>query len=167
MPRQQRFIVELSRQDREFLLDVIKRDCGPRRKILHARILLLADQGESGKAWLDTRISATLSVSAKTVSRVRERFAELGLPDAIERREHRNYKPRRLDPEATERLLELAQGEPPDGHQRWTLRLLADQLVRLKIVDEISHETVRRQLRNARPSLNGRGHAHHQPAFPT
>jgi transposase len=139
-------VVELSLKERQYLRRIVERRDGPSRRVLHARILLLADQGEEGRGLMDAQIAGELGISSKTVGRVRERYFALGLPHAIERKEHRNYKPRRLDDDAAQQLLELAQQKPPDGHDRWTLRLLADRLVELKIVPEISHETVRRQL---------------------
>ena len=150
MPRQQRFVVALSSSEREFLDEVIAREDAPSRKVLHARILLLADQGENGPGLMDAEIAERLDTSSKTVGRLRERYCALGLPRSIERKAHRNYKPRRLDARAERRLLELARSNPPNGHQRWTLRLLADRLVQLNIVEGISHETVRRQLKKNR-----------------
>lgn len=142
-------MVELTKADRDFLEHVVERGDTPSRKVLHARILLLADQGPWGPALMDALIAERLGASAKTVGRVRERYTEVGLPRAIERKTHSSYKPRRLDREGERRLIALARQHPPEGHQRWTLRLLADRLVQLNVVEEISHETVRRQLQKS------------------
>lgn len=147
VPRKQRFVVQLTQDERVYLQRSHTQSAAPRRKALHSQILLFADQSDNGSGWTDERIAEALGTSAKTVGRVRERYARFGLPRAIERKEHSQFKPRRLDSRAETRLLELVGSPPPQGHDQWTLRLLAERLVEMDVVDEISHETVRRYLK--------------------
>ena len=118
------------------------------RKILHAHVLLQADEGPDGPAWPDTQISEALSVHPNTVAGIRERFVEQGLAAALNRKKQdRPSRLPELDGRAEARLLAERCGPPPQGRKRWTLQLLADRLVALHVVDEISYETVRRTLK--------------------
>jgi len=118
------------------------------RKILHAHVLLQADEGPDGPAWPDTQISEALSVHPNTVAGIRERFVEQGLAAALNRKKQdRPSRLPKLDGRAEARLLAERCGPPPQGRKRWTLQLLADRLVALHVVDEISYETVRRTLK--------------------
>jgi hypothetical protein len=89
----------------------------------------------------------------RTVERVRERFVEHGLEDALTRRQRTRSRQRRLDGEGEARLVVLACSKAPDGRKRWTLQLLADKLVELEVVDHIVPETVRQTLKKTKPSL--------------
>ncbi|MHA1167232.1 MAG: helix-turn-helix domain-containing protein [Candidatus Hodarchaeales archaeon] len=118
------------------------------RKITRARILLKADQNEEGPAWFDVQISQALDVGVATIEWVRKRFVEEGLEAALNRRKNSNLTLRRkLDGHQEARLVMLACGKPPEGHACWSLRLLADQMVELEIVDSISYQTVNRVLK--------------------
>lgn len=114
------------------------------RKLTRARVLLKADED-----WTDAAISDALDVGTATVERVRKRFVEWGGIQAIERRKPRRRYERKLDGEGEARLVALACSAPPEGRERWTLQLLADELVALEAVDieSISYETVRRVLK--------------------
>ena len=123
----------------------------PARKVIHARILLRADAGET-----DVEIAEAVEVAEATVSRVRKRFAEGG-PDPLGAALDRKPQPPRpakrvLDGDAEARLITLACSDPPDGHGRWTMRLLADRMVQLEYVGAVSDETVRRCLKKTRSS---------------
>ncbi|UCC83798.1 MAG: helix-turn-helix domain-containing protein [Gemmatimonadota bacterium] len=111
------------------------------RELRRAHILLLADEGLS-----DRRIAETLDLGRSTVERTRKKHAEGGLERALNERP-RSGRPRKLDGRQEAFLVELASSDPPPGQVRWTMQLLADTLVELEIVDEISDETVRRTLR--------------------
>ena len=113
-----------------------------RRK--HAHILLLADENREDGGRTDANIASVLGVGASTVERVRKRCMEEGLEAAVERRKQVNRKPRKLDGAGEAKLVALACSAPPEGHARWTLRLLGDKLVELEIVDSIHKETVRK-----------------------
>jgi transposase len=122
-------------------------------KRAHARILLKADAGAGGPAWVDTRIAEALEVSVPTVERVRQRFVEQGLEAALGRkRQERPSRERKLDGRAEARLIALACSAPPEGRAEWTMQLLADRLVELRVVESICDETVRRALKKTSSS---------------
>ena len=141
-----KYIVKLSEEEREELQELIATGQASARKLAHARILLKADSNESGPGWTDQSIAEALEVSIATIERVRERLVEESLAAALNR--HRSGTPRlrKLDGEQEAYLIALACSAPPYGHERWTLRLLANQLVELGYVETISHETVRQVL---------------------
>src|SRR5262245_14799812 len=111
--------------------------------LTHARILLKANQGEGGPGWTDAAIAGTLAVHPATVGRVRREYVTAGLDAALERKVPDRVYERTLDGAQEARLIALVCSGPPAGRARWTLRLLADALVRLEVVDAVSHETVR------------------------
>jgi hypothetical protein len=113
----------------------------------HARVLLKADQGEGGPAWPDGKIAEALEVGPSTVHRVRQAYVEEGLEAALHRKRPTGRQYRKLDGAQEARLVALACGPPPEGRRRWTLRLLADRLVELQVVDGISPECVRSTLK--------------------
>jgi transposase len=118
------------------------------RKLLHARILLQADQGPDGPGWKDEQIAQGLSAHPRTVANVRQRLVEQGLDAALNRKpQERPSRPRKLDGKAEACLIAVRCGQPPEGRRRWTLHLLADRLVELNVVDSVSYETVRRVLK--------------------
>ena len=117
------------------------------RKLAHARVLLQADEAEGGLAWADEDIAAALNVSVRTVERVRQRFVEQGLEAALLPKPAKRIYARKLDGEQEARLIALACSAAPEGKGRWTLRLLAEQMVELQHVDALSHETVRQALK--------------------
>lgn len=123
------------------------------RKLMHARVLLKADAGVQGPAWGDDAIAQGLEVGRATVERVRRQFVEEGLEAALERRKPRRHYGRKLDGEGEAHLIALACGQPPEGRSRWTLRLLADRMVALEHVDELSYETVRQVLKKTSLTL--------------
>jgi transposase len=144
--RRTKYAVVLSDEQRARLRTLVGRGVAPARRLTHARILLKADQGEGGAAWSDVAIAGALEVHPATVARVRQQFVAEGLAAALDRRAPRREYPRKLDGEREARLVAVACGTPPAGHERWSLRLLADELVRLEVVEAVSHETVRRTL---------------------
>ena len=117
------------------------------RVLLHARILLKADSGPEAPAWRDEAISQALEVHATTVARVRQRFVEQGLEAALRPQPTTRRYERKLDGVAEAHLIALACGPAPEGQAKWSLRLLADQLVELRHVPSISHEAVRQALK--------------------
>lgn len=135
------YIVDLTEDERTFLLDFIKAGERSARKLKRAHILLLADEGQT-----DGAIAKALHTSPSTVQRTRRRFVEGNLDRAL----HEDPRPgarRKLDEKGSALLETLAQSEPPVGRKRWTLQLLAGRLVELQVVDSISHETVRQGLK--------------------
>jgi hypothetical protein len=110
-------------------------------------VLLKVDEGESGPAWTDARTAEALEVSAGTVAGIRKRFCERSLTGCVERKTPDREYARTFDGEGEAQLIRLACSEAPDGRSQWSLRLLADQVVELGVVEEASHETVRKTLK--------------------
>ena len=134
------YIVDLTTEERTYLLDLIKSGKRRSRKLNRARILLLADEGKT-----DGEIAAALHTGTATVQRTRQRFVEGNLEGALNER-RRPGGPKKLDEKGEAILETLARSKPPEGRKRWTLQLLADRLVELKVVDSISYETVRKEI---------------------
>lgn len=142
-----KYRVTLTPDERASLSDLIRAGKASALKLAHARILLKADQAAGGPAWADDRIADAVEVSVATVERVRQRFVELGLEAALARKpQDRPSRERKLDGAAEARLIALACSKAPAGRKSWTLRMLADKLVELEIVDAICPETVRQTL---------------------
>ncbi len=144
--RQTKYAVRLTDEQRAALRTVVGRGVAPARRLAHARILLKADQGEGGAAWSDAAIAGALESHPSTVARVRQQFVAEGLDAALDRRAPRREYARKLDGEQEAHLIALTCGTPPSGRARWSLRLLADELVRLEVVDTVSYETIRQTL---------------------
>ena len=134
-----RHIVVLSEEERARLHTMIGRGVAPASALTHARILLKANQGEAGPGWTDAAIGAALEVAA-------------GLDAAVYRKPPAREYRRRLDGEQEAHLVALACSAPPEGRKRWTLRLLADRLVELEVVESVSYETVRQALKQTASS---------------
>lgn len=142
-----RYIVTLTDAERQQLQEMLAKGKGAARRLAHARVLLKADQGPAGPGWTDEAIAEAVEVSRPMVERVRQRFVEEGLDAALNPRPPRRVYRRKLDGEQEARLIAMSCSAPPTGHGKWALRLLADKLVELEVVDEISHETVRQTLK--------------------
>jgi hypothetical protein len=144
-----KYIVRLTPEEREGLEKTVKKGKGAASRIKHANILLKADA--DGPAWCDERIADAFSVHPLTVRNVRERTVLEGL-DAALNPKRRATPPTApiLDGAGEARVIALACSTPPEGRTRWTLHLLADKIVELKIADAISHETVRKTLKKTR-----------------
>jgi hypothetical protein len=146
-----RYLVTLSADERGQLEALTRSGKRSACTLLRARILLLADQAESGPGWEDWRVAEALGCGHRTVERIRERFVTEGLDDALTHKKPANPpRERVLDGAAEARLIVLACSATPDGRKAWTLRMLADKLVELEVVDAVSHETVRRTLKKTR-----------------
>lgn len=144
--------VYLSEAEQAQLRTLIGRGSAPARKLTRARILLKANRGEGSEEWTDTAIARALDVHSTTVARVRREYVKEGLEVALNRNLPRRTYHRRLDGEGEAHLIALACSQPPAGHARWTLRLLADELVRFDVVETVSHETVRQTLKQTSSS---------------
>ncbi len=143
----QKYKVTLSEAERKSLLALIQHGQGPAKKLLHARILLQADQGPSGPASNDQQISTVLHTSRATIERVRQALVEEGLERALTRRKPARSKAKKIDGQVEAHLIALACSTPPSGRVCWTMQLLADKLVELELVDTVSDETVRQTLK--------------------
>jgi transposase len=144
---QKRYRVTLTEAERKDLQVMVSTGKAAARKLVRARVLLLADQAEGGPSKADPEIVAALGCGRATVERVRQQFVEDGLEETLQPRPTTRTYLRRLDGKAEAHLVAIACGAPPQGRARWTLRLLADQLVALGQVESVAHETVRQTLK--------------------
>ena len=150
------YIVRLSEEERKHLTDLWGKKHLAAQKRKRVQILLKADASKDGPAWIDSRIAEAFDVSVVTVENLRKSYVLDGLEATIERK--KQCRPSRqlvLDGEKEARLVALCCGTVPAGRGRWTLRLLADKLVELQIVESISYETVRQALKKTNYSLGG------------
>jgi len=146
-----RYIVRLEAEERSRLNALVKAGKVAGYKIRHAQMLLMADA--DGPGWIDARIAEGLEVSVRQIEYLRQRFVEQGLEACLSLRKPEHPRIERMfDGEKEARLLALACSAAPEGRERWTLRLLADKAVELKIVAQVSHETVRQTLKKTRSS---------------
>lgn len=147
-----KYVVRLSEEERERLQALVSKGKAAAYKIKHANILLKADT--DGPGWEDKPIAQAFGCNVSTVENVRSRCVLEGLEAALERKKQarppREYK---LDGEGEARLIAVACSEAPEGRDRWTLELLAHELVLLKVVDSICGQTVRRVLKKTNFSL--------------
>jgi len=150
---EKKYIVELTDVERKTLRELISSGKGAARKLARARILLKADSSPGAPNWSDVKITEALDVGRATVERLRKRFVEEGFEAALGRRKsQRNYQ-RKLDGDGEAHLIALACSKAPEGCSRWTLRLLAERMVALEYIDQVSHETVRSVLKKTNLNL--------------
>jgi hypothetical protein len=142
-----KYIVRLTPDERTELLQMVRSGKASARALLHARILLKADDNPEAPAWSDEAISEALEVHATTVARVRQHFVEQGLEAALRPKPTTRQYARKLDGVAEAHLIALACSPAPEGRAHWTLRLLADKFVELRHVPTVSYETIRRTLK--------------------
>ena len=154
MPARQH-IVTLTSDERQALQRLVGGGTSPARAQTHARILLLADPGTKAAVPTDRASAAALSICTRTVARVREAYCTGGVAAAVERKAPDRVYPRKLDGAGEAKLLEIACGPAPLGHARWTLRLLADRLVELQVVETIVPSTVHATLRQTTSNRTG------------
>jgi transposase len=144
-----KYVVRLTDQERSQLETLVRRGRAHTRKLLYARILLKAD-ADGPDQWTDELIAEAFEVSTATVARERRRFCEDGLEVALMPKKPGRPRRRVLDGRAEAHLVALSCSEPPEGRERWSMRLLADRMVELGHVEALSHETVRRTLKKTR-----------------
>jgi transposase len=147
-------VVRLSIEERVLLEKVLRQPRVAKDRVLRINLLLKSDA--NGPRWPDSKIAEAFDVSIDTVARLRQRCVFEGLEAATSRRAPSATRPRRLDGAAEARLVLLACSTPPEGCAKWTMQLLADEFVALKIVAEISGETVRKTLKKTTLSLGGK-----------
>jgi hypothetical protein len=150
--RKTKYAVYLTEAERAQLRTLIGSGEAPARMLSHARVLLKANQGEGGPGWSDAAIAGALDIHPDTVARVRRTYVGAGLEAALARKAPERVYARTLDGAAEAHLVAVACSDPPAGRERWTLRLLADELVRLEVVETVSYETVRQTLKQTRSS---------------
>ena len=144
-------IVELTTQERSRLQALLGNGKAHQRK--HAQILLKADQGPEGPRWTDAEIAEAFDCHPTTVENLRRRLVEQGLEAALEHGNRGSYRARKLDGKAEAHLIALTRMEPPEGRNRWGVRLLADQMVAQGYVESCSHMAVHRTLKKMNLSL--------------
>jgi len=147
------YIVELTSEERSGLKHIIKAERMAAHKRRHARILLKADQGPQGPAWKDADIANAFDCTIKSVERLRKRLVENGLETAMDHGNRGSYRAKKLDGVAEAHLIATACSSAPQGRNRWTVRLLAEQMVALGFVDSCSKSTVHNTLKKMNLSL--------------
>ncbi len=143
MPK--KFIVRLTEEERETLAAIVAKFKGSSQKVRRAQVLLKADA--DGPAWTDARIAEAFGCRTQTVENVRERFVVEGFDVTLSGKPRETPRAKLLDGEQEAKVIAMRLGSPPAGFSNWTLRLLAEQVVALEIVEAISYETVRRTLK--------------------
>lgn len=143
MPK--KYIVRLSDAERQTLGKVVAKFKGSSQKVRRAQVLLKADA--DGPGWTDAEIADAFGCRTKTVENIRERFVVAGFEVTLEGKLRVEPRRKLLDGEQEAKVIAMRLGLPPAGFANWTLRLLAEQVVALEIVESISHETVRRTLK--------------------
>ncbi len=150
--RPHKYEVELREEQRFALQQLLSRGKAPVRQQAHARILLKIDCNAPGPRWTDEQVAEAFQMSRYTVMRIRERFVNHGLDDALNHRPHTQTRARALDGEQEAHLIALTCSPAPAGQARWTLRLLANRMVELEYVEQVSYETVRKVLKKTNSS---------------
>ena len=145
--------VTLTNEERAELTALVTKGTGNVRRIRRAQMLLLADESQPDGAWKDADIAKALNAHTRTVERTREKCVTTGVGTALNHTRPRKSRAKVLDGAAEARLAQLACTEAPDGHERWSLQMLADKLIELEIVDTVSRETVRTTLKKMNSSL--------------
>jgi len=148
-----KYRVELTAEEREILEDIVNKGKLSAYKRKHAEILLKADQSPEGPAWKDSQIHEAFGSSPRTIERIRKRCVENGIYYALERKKREKNKPKSLDGKQEAQLIALACQDPPEGFQRWSLRLLTEKMIELEHVEALSYETTRRYLKKHNLSL--------------
>jgi len=143
---QKKYIVRLSKEERNTLQEVVKKFKGSSKKVRRAQILLKADA--DGPAWTDSRIAEAFGCRRQTVEMLRQRLVETGFQETLDGKKRADPPtPKLLDGEQEAKIIATRLGPPPKGYANWTLRLLARKVVELQIADAVSYETVRRTLK--------------------
>jgi len=147
-----KYVVRLAQDERKELEALVKRGKVAADKRRRAQVLLKADAGSERSGLTDQEVASALDVGVATVHRVRRAYVEEGLQDALSRKPAIRHRQRKLDGAGEARLVAVACSPAPEGRVRWTIRLLADKLVELQVVDTIDKETVRRTLKKTNSS---------------
>jgi putative transposase len=146
MSRRSIFVVNLTEQDRSYLNQFIRRGKASARSLTRARILIMADEGKSNQA-----IAEVLKTTEPTIIQIKKRYCQDGLGSAINEKA-RSGAPVKIDGTIEAQVTLLACSDPPEGRSSWTLRLIADKLVEMEVVDSISAMSIQRILKKVKPS---------------
>ena len=151
-----KYKVTLTQEERDMLMEITRKGSNTAKKVIHALILLNVDQGEySETRQTNEEICKILKTGMRTIDRVKKRFVLEGLEAALGIAPTSRIYRKKIDGDAEARLITIACSDPPEGYGRWSLRLLADRMVELKYVDDISYETVRKVLKKTNLNLGG------------
>lgn len=142
-----KYKVTLKLKEREELLAIIKKGKHTSKKVIHALILLNCDEGKHSDKVKNEDVAKVLQIGHRTIDRVKKKFVEEGFEAALTNRPTTRVYDKKADGDVEAHLVALSCSEPPPGFSRWSLRLLADKMVELEYVEDISHETVRRVLK--------------------
>lgn len=146
--------VTLAQEERNQLTEITRTGTHAARKVIHALILLNVDRGQyNTEQQTNEEICKVLKIGMRTIDRVKKRFVEEGLDAALKMAPTSRGYDKLVDGDMEAHLIALACGEPPKGYARWSLRLLSDKMVELRIADSISYETVRRTLKKTNLNL--------------
>ena len=148
-----RYRVTLTEEERSRLESMTRGPNATAAKFVHARALLLCDAGEHGPAWKVADVAQALGVTTRTLEHLKQRFVEEGLEQALQRKASSKPRPVTFDGEFDARITARACSEAPSGRARWTIRLLAEKVVELKIAEEVSLMTIQRSLKKTNCAL--------------
>ena len=148
-----KYIVELTTQERSELNAMVKAQRMAAHKRRHAQMLLKLDQGADGPGWPDAQVAQAFDCSARSAERLRQRLVEHGLQAALEHGNRGAYRVHRIDGRAEAHLIAMTRMQPPQGHRRWTVRLLADQMVACGHLPQCGKSTVHETLKKMNLSL--------------
>lgn len=148
-----RYAVDLTDTERATLREIISKNKAKRSTIINAYILLKADRS---CGWTNATIAAAYEVSTKKVEQLKKRFVEEGFEAALSRKPVTNVHRRKMTGDEEAHLIALCCSQAPEGHERWTLRMLADKMVELAIIETVSYETIRRTLKKTNLNLGSR-----------
>ena len=148
-----KYIVELTTEERSQLREMVQAPRMAAHKRRHAQMLLKLDQGPDGPGWSDAQVAAAFDCTLRSAERLRQRLVERGLEEALEHGNRGAYRVRRLDGKAEAHLIAMTRMEPPHGHHRWTVRLLANEMVAMGHVAGCGKTTVHDTLKKMNLSL--------------
>ena len=142
-----RYVVELTSDERDRMETIVSKGKAAAYKIKHANILLSVDQGKQGTAWTDKQAAQAFGCHRTTVEAMRKRFVFEGFDAAIDRKREGVGRPRKIDGDVEAKMTMIACSEPPEGRARWTVRMIADKLVEMEVVDSCSRMSVQRAMK--------------------
>lgn len=142
-----KYKVTLTQKEREELLSITKGGTHNSKKVIHSLILLNCDEGKFSEKVKNEDVAKVLKIGPRTIERLKRKFVEEGFEAALENRPTTRVYERKADGDVEAHLVALSCSKAPEGFARWSLRLLADKMVELEYIDNISYETVRRVLK--------------------
>lgn len=148
-----KYRVTLTNEERAELTDIVSKGTGNVRRIRRAQMLLMADENRTEGAWIDAKIANALNAHATTVERARKKCVLEGIESALNHTKPYKTRSKIVDGEVEAKLVQLACSSAPEGYERWTLKMLANKLIELEVVETITSETVRVTLKKMNLSL--------------